>query len=59
MHSLSRKELDALLRSHIHMSINRFVRKGPRVYELFIYGILAKYYKKNVGKDKYVKKEVL
>jgi len=35
--------------SHIHMSINRIINSNARLHELVLYGVLAKYYKQQVG----------
>ena len=35
------------------MTVNRLIKSKPRLHELMIYGLLQKYYKKQIGISKY------
>ena len=52
---LDKATLFDLLESHVHMHINRMVKANPRMHELLIYGILEKYYRRDIGRQKYLK----
>ncbi|CAL2086366.1 lantibiotic biosynthesis protein [Tenacibaculum sp. 190524A05c] len=47
------------LTSYIHMHVNRFSITNPRMHELVFYGLLSKYYKMRLGKEKYVQPKAL
>ena len=42
-----------LLWSYIHMHVNRFIPAHPRSHELIMYGILERFYSKEIGMKKY------
>ena len=42
------------LTSYIHMHVNRFSITNPRMHELVLYGLLSKYYKMKLGREKHV-----
>lgn len=43
--------LNNLVWSFIHMHVNRIVKSNPRFHELVIYGLLEKFYRKQIGKS--------
>uniref|UniRef100_UPI004047EC6B lantibiotic dehydratase C-terminal domain-containing protein n=1 Tax=Flavobacterium sp. TaxID=239 RepID=UPI004047EC6B len=45
-----------VLASYIHMTVNRFVQSNPRAHEMILYGILERFYSKELGKRKYNQK---
>lgn len=47
-----------LLWSYIHMHVNRFIPAHPRSHELIMYGILERFYSKEIGMKKYNQKLV-
>ncbi|MFE3872173.1 lantibiotic dehydratase [Flavobacterium sp. ZS1P70] len=51
----AKDNLHDLVWSYIHMHVNRFMPSNPRFHELILYGILEKYYKKEIGIMKYNK----
>ena len=54
---LSVEKIDSLLRSYIHMILNRLFRTKQRVHELAIYYMLHKHYKSEIGRQKSVTKK--
>ncbi len=48
-------ELDSLLTSMIHMTMNRWFRSKSRLHELVIYDFLFRYYSSEIAKGKYNK----
>ena len=46
-------ELDNLLSSYIHMSMNRIFRNHQRMHEMVLYDFLYRYYKSKIAKRKY------
>lgn len=49
-------KLKELLWSIIHMTVNRVILDRPRLHELVLYGLLSKYYKRQIGIENYLKK---
>ncbi len=49
--------LDNLLGSLIHMMLNRLFRSKQRLHEMVLYGFLFRYYKSEIAKLKYQKKQ--
>lgn len=47
--------LDHLLRSYIHMMMNRIFKSKHRLHEMVIYGFLFRHYKSEIAKQKYSK----
>jgi thiopeptide-type bacteriocin biosynthesis protein len=47
--NLGKNEKYRLIDSLIHMTVNRLVESNPRLHELIVYGLLMKYFKKQVG----------
>lgn len=45
---------DSLLRSYMHMTMNRLFRSKNRMFEMVIYHFLSKYYKSALARMKYV-----
>lgn len=54
----AKDNLHDLVWSYIHMHVNRFMPSNPRFHELILYGILEKYYKKEIGIMKYNKNTI-
>lgn len=50
--SIKPEKLDALLKSFIHMNLNRILRSRQRQHELVIYYLLHKFYKSDIAKGK-------
>lgn len=50
---------EELVRSYIHMHVNRIIQANPRFHELIIYGLLERYYNKQLGKLKYSNKKTI
>ena len=48
-------KLKELLWSIIHMTVNRVILDRPRLHELVLYGLLSKYYKRQIGIENYLK----
>lgn len=46
-------ELNNLLKSYIHMLMNRLFRSSQRLHEMVIYGFLVRYYKTILARQKY------
>ncbi len=44
------EHVENLLRSYIHMNINRLINANPRFHELLIYGLLQKQYKQQIAR---------
>ena len=53
-----RKEdnMNELLRSYLHMMLNRLFRSNNRVHELILYDFMFRYYTSEIAKEKYNKK---
>lgn len=49
-------KIKELLWSIIHMTVNRVILDRPRLHELVLYGLLSKYYKRQIGIINYFKK---
>lgn len=49
---LTRLQAQNLIRSYIHMHINRMIRSNPRIHELVLYGLLEKYYQKQLAQKR-------
>lgn len=47
------------LTSYIHMHVNRFSITNPRMHELVLYGLLSKYYKMKLGREKHVQSKAV
>ncbi|WP_158712892.1 thiopeptide-type bacteriocin biosynthesis protein [Parabacteroides pacaensis] len=47
------KNIEALLSSYIHMTMNRLFRSKNRVHELLLYDFLARYYTSEIAREKY------
>lgn len=50
--SIDQEVLTSLIKSHIHMMINRFFRTQQRTYELVIYDFLSRYYSSFLARNK-------
>jgi thiopeptide-type bacteriocin biosynthesis protein len=44
---------DAIIKSYIHMLMNRLFRSNQRIHEMVIYGFLVRYYKTILARQKY------
>ncbi len=53
------KQMKSNITSYIHMHVNRFSITNPRMHELVFYGLLSKYYKMRLGKEKHVQPKAL
>jgi len=53
-----RKEdnINELLRSYLHMMLNRLFRSNNRVHELILYDFMSRYYTSEIAKEKYNRK---
>jgi len=49
--------VNKLLKSYLHMMINRLFRSNNRLHELILYDFMARYYTSEIAKEKYNKKE--
>ena len=49
-------ELNNLMSSYIHMTMNRLFKSKQRIHEMVVYDILFRYYKSELAKQKYAKK---
>lgn len=49
---LTRLQAQNLILSYIHMHINRMIRSNPRIHELVLYGLLEKYYQKQLAQKR-------
>jgi thiopeptide-type bacteriocin biosynthesis protein len=58
MNHMLEVSLHSLLRSYIHMMINRLFRSRQRVYELVIYDMLERYYLSVKARNKYAKGKI-
>ena len=52
---LTEDQLVSIIKSHIHMIVNRLFRSKQRIHELVIYYFLDKYYKSEIGRLKALK----
>ena len=54
----SKKEdkINELLKSYLHMMINRLFRSNNRLHELILYDFMSRYYASEIAKEKYNKK---
>lgn len=53
--SLDEGALYVLLGSYLHMHVNRMIKANPRIHELVLYGMLEKFYKREIGIQKHCK----
>ena len=51
----SEVNLDDLLASYMHMSLNRIFKAKQRTHEMVIYDLLYRYYKSEMAKEKHRK----
>jgi len=49
--------VDELLKSYLHMMLNRLFRSNNRLHELILYDFMSRYYTSEIAKEKYNKKE--
>lgn len=49
----SEKNIDELIKSYIHMFLNRFFNSEQRYFEMILYNYLQKYYKSKLMKERY------
>ena len=49
-------EVNELLKSYLHMMINRLFRSNNRLHELILYDFMSRYYASEIAKEKYNKK---
>lgn len=52
----NRQRLDEIMRSLIHMTMNRIFIAQQRKHEVVLYGFLERYYRSEIAKEKYCKK---
>ena len=53
-----RVDINSLIGSYMHMTMNRLFRSRARTYEMVIYHFMDKYYKSEVAKEKYKEKNI-